>query len=310
MARRLEITLRPEQADRLVEQIGRLPGLVRMRRDRSASLEPPGDVITVEGTNQLLHALMPLLDREAGEGRPPVIVSSAEPSALIARNAATQLTRDSNDAIWEEMDAFIRRESRMDADGMGLMAAAGIVATIGLTTNTLHAVIAAMVIAPGFEPIAHIGLCLVARSGRWRSAVWATVKGYTALLAGAVAMAAALRWLGHEPLGGEGSYLPRGVLLSYWQSMDTPAMLLSVTAGATGALLIAINRSTLTLGVMIALALVPSMTLVGIGLVDWQPNLIAAGLTRWTIEVGLVVAAALAVFAWKRFRILPRDMWF
>jgi len=52
--------------------------------------------------------------------------------------------------------------------------------------------------------------------------------------------------------------------------------------------------------VMVALALVPSMALVGVGLASGNPGLALGGLLRWGVEVTCVLVAGGTVLAIKR----------
>jgi hypothetical protein len=61
-------------------------------------------------------------------------------------------------------------------------------------------------------------------------------------------------------------------------------------------------------GVMVALALVPSMKLVGMGLAVGSLELVLGGLQRWTIEVACVLAGGGAVLGLKRWILHRRQV--
>jgi uncharacterized membrane protein len=73
----------------------------------------------------------------------------------------------------------------------------------------------------------------------------------------------------------------------------------SLFAGLAGVILVTVNRSLLTAGVMVALALVPSASLVGIGLATGDIGLAAEGALRWISDVALVALTAAAILYWK-----------
>lgn len=182
-----------------------------------------------------------------------------------------------------------------------VMLAAGVIAAIGLLTNALHLVIGAMVIAPGFEPISRFSLGLLNKKPSWKVGMVGTVKGYSALVAGAALGTILLKAIGYAPETTQSTYLPTGALLSYWTSITVTSVLASAMAATAGAMLIIRQRSVLTAGVMIALALIPAAANVGIGLASWNTGLIASGLMRLVIEVLLVAVISLIVFfiKWK-----------
>lgn len=78
----------------------------------------------------------------------------------------------------------------MTAGKLGVMATAGFLAGLGLVSGTLHLVIGAMVIAPGFEPFSRLALGLIEGSRAWQRGLLDIAKGYAALAAGAALSAA------------------------------------------------------------------------------------------------------------------------
>jgi uncharacterized membrane protein len=113
--------------------------------------------------------------------------------------------------------------------------------------------------------------------------------------------------MGVKVLGGEASYLPAGTLISYWLSIKPSSILVTAAASAAGAILVAANRSVLTAGVMIGLALVPSATIIGMGIAERQWEVAVLGARRWLVEAGLIAFFSLLVFLWKRVRVHQRD---
>jgi len=69
-----------------------------------------------------------------------------------------------------------------------------------------------------------------------------------------------------------------------------------------GGILISLNRTVLTAGVMVALALVPTAKMVPLALVAGQPTLAAAAGVRFPTELGLVLGGTILVFLVKRQR--------
>lgn len=117
-----------------------------------------------------------------------------------------------------------------------------------------------------------------------------------------------LRLSGTAPLGAEEAYLQAGVLASYWTTITFPGLLATAVASIAGAVLLAANRSVLTAGVMIALALVPSAAIVGASLAIGDLSLAGQALLRWAADVAAVAVLSAAVFGWKRRTIHRRSM--
>lgn len=308
MPRITQVTVAPEKTDGLVAEIAQAQGLLGLRVQRAISIHPPGDTITIESTNRSLNDFIRLFNRHGIGFEPGGSITTTEPVSIISPDSIPAIVRDTSESTWEEMELLIGKESNMTVNALLLMGISGILATIGIATNALHIVIGAMAIAPGFEPIVRISLGAVAKSRACWRGVSDTLQGYGMLMIGAALTTLVLQMLRKSPLSGEPSYLPSGVLVGYWTTLDIPSLLISAAAAFGGALLIATNRSILTAGVMIALSLIPAASITGMALVSGDVSLPVKGILRWGIEVGLVMVFSLIVFVWKRLHVQKRDM--
>jgi hypothetical protein len=307
MARSVEITIPAERTESLLRDIEPVDGVVGIRVDSGVSRRPPGDVITVLVTNVALHPLLRILDRH-GIPDHRTSITLSEPAGVISSTAARAISGDTTDIPWEEMEYTVARESNMSTNALITMAAAGVFATVGIAMNALHIVMAAMLIAPGFEPIVRVALGVVSRSAVWKRGLRDMAAGYAALFAGAVLASVALLLLGRSLPSAEATYLHFGDLARYWTTFSGPGLLVAIAAGFSGAVLIANNRSILTAGVMIALSLVPTMAMAGMGLVagDLGFALVAIGL--WLGDVLVIFVTSIAAFAWKGRSVQRRPM--
>lgn len=302
MPRTVTVSLPAHRTDSLLEEIGRLPGLITLSVQRGISLRPAGDVVNLEVTDRTLTRVMHVLDGHGAGTDQDISISISEPVGMVSASSATAIARDVSSSSFEEMDFVIGRESNTDLFKMVVMALAGVVAVAGLASNAVHLVIGAMLIAPGFEPLVRISLGAVGANRAWRWGVIDTVKGYGALVLGAAASTLLLRGLGTKPLGDTTGYLSSGILVDYWTTFSWSSTVVTVAAGLAGAILIAASRSVLTAGVMVALALVPSAAMVGVGLAMWQIDLAGLSLLRWLHDAGIVMGTALLVLVVIRLR--------
>jgi hypothetical protein len=307
MQRKIEIRVPSERTEALLAELQELDGLVGLNVQRGASLEPKGDVITAVVSNRSLHDLARRLDRHQVGSTSASAFGTSDLKSVISPSTAAQIGRETSDLTWEEMESVIGKEANMTGNAIMVMAIAGVLATVGIATNAVHLVIGAMAIAPGFAPIQRIPLGIVARGGAWRRGLSHTAIAYAALIAGAAAAALLLRGIGTDPLGGGSGYLEPGSLTAYWTSVTPASLLASLVAATAGAILISSDRSVLTAGVMIALALIPTAALIGIGLATGSSDVARDAALRWALEVGLVFGAGLLVLLWKRNRLQDRD---
>lgn len=184
------------------------------------------------------------------------------------------------------MATKLRRETNLTVNYLLAMFFAGVIAAVGIWTSTIHLVIGAMVIAPGFEPILRIPFGVLARNGRaWRQGLSATAGGYAAMLIGGALAALVLPFLKDGPPLRELHWAV------YWSSFSATSILVAFCAGAAGAAIIAAHRSVLTAGVMIALALIPTATLTGMALAAGDFALAGRAAVQWLIEATLVAVS-------------------
>lgn len=309
MARSISITSPYQHTDQLLAELQQVPHLLQLQVFRGASVSPPGDVIQLAIPNGVLNRVMRLLDGYQ-LGKPDGIsVSTSEPASMVPSQPSYPIERDNNEASWEEMELTISNDTNATANTLLTMAVAGALATVGIATGALHIVIGGMLVAPGFMPISRIALGLVGRHPAWYFGIIDLLKGYLALVIGAVIMGVVLKLAGHPPLASEASYYSlEQTLVQYWSSVTLPSALSSAAASVAGALLLATQKSVFTSGVMIGLALVPSAALVGLGALEADLVLVLSALVRFVVELALVFAFSLLVFGWLRFYVHKRNI--
>jgi hypothetical protein len=308
MPRNVEIVVAPERTGTLLKEVERIDGVLGIRLSKGASLRPPGDLVAILTTSAAFHRLLRRLDTLGVGQDPGTSITTTEPGGVISPSDPHAVTHDSTDVPWEEMEYSMARESNMTPNALFVMFAAGVIAVAGAATGALHLVIGTMVIAPGFEPIVRVALGLISRSPVWKQGLRDFGAGYLTLLAGGAAGGVLLVATGRSIPLAESTYLEPESLLTYWTTVNLPSVMVSLLGGAGGAVLIANNRSVLTAGVMIALALVPSLAIAGMGLVAADMVTVQGAVTRWAVDVGLVIAMSLVVFAIKYRTVQHRPM--
>ena len=262
---------------------------------RGASLDPPGDIVTIQASNDGVRAIFKVLERlEVTDGGS---ISTSEPRSLLSPPHQNGIDTETNETIWDEMASLLRQDTNFSGNFLMLMALAGAVAAAGLWTDTLHIVVGAMLIAPGFEPLLRIPFGMIGGPRELTiKGLAATGGGYVALLIGAALTYLILRWL--DPASSPD--LMTRHWARYWSQVTASSVFVALVGGATGAVVITTQRSTLTAGVMIALALVPTMALVGMASVygDWQ--VAGHGFILWAANVAAVLVASTATFGLKQ----------
>lgn len=302
MQRRLEITVPSEQTDALLRDVRGMSGVLSLRVERGISERPKGDLITVEALTRTETELMRLLEHTGVGKSSSSSISISEASAVISPTVKQALSRESNVLGWEPIQAVIAKTSNMTLYALITMFVAGAISAVGISTGALHVAVGGFIIAPGFEPIVRTPLGLIAKSPAWHRGIRDTLLGYLALIAGAFVAALIVKTTTAPLLSGASAYFPVDPLISFWTSLTVPSALVAITGGLVGAVLIATGRAILTAGVVVALALVPASTIVGIALAAGDFEMVLNALSRFAAEVGMVLVGSVPVWLWWRAR--------
>lgn len=300
MPRRIDFAGTSEQCSRLLSRMERQPGVIRLTLQRGASVRPDGDVLVIDTTNQdsteIVNILSDMNFLRSGA------VTISEPNALVRDDEARAIDEEGNDAVWEEIGAMMRQDTNVTANYLMLMALAGAIAAFGLIADQLHIVIGAMLTAPGFEPLLRIVFGTVGRGQHAWAGLRSTAAGYLSLGAAAAIVAPLAMYL----KGVSASELADLYWVQYWSRVEASGVVVSLFAGIAGGVIVSTRMKVLSTGVMVALALIPSMALVGMGLVTWNLDLVAGGIARWGVEVACVLIGGGLVIAVKRSRLHRR----
>jgi uncharacterized membrane protein len=170
----------------------------------------------------------------------------------------------------------------------------------------LHLVIGAMVIAPAFEPLIRIPFGLIAGPRAIvKRGLLAIGWGYLMLAAGGLVAALVLQIVDPDST----RILAERRWVQYWSSFSPAGTVASVFGAVGGAIVVCGLRAVLTTGVMITMALIPSMALVGMGAATGNLELATKDFVRWLVDAGLVLLLSSAVFGMKQLLLHRRRAW-
>jgi short-subunit dehydrogenase/uncharacterized membrane protein len=288
------MTTDPLRTDDVLAKLEELDGIIGIVVDRGASVRPPGDCLRLSMTNRGARGLAVAFADPVAWGISSF--SSNEPLTLVAPAAADALDNESTEPSWTDVAGLLREESNPELNILALMFLAGGIAAVGLATDAIHLVIGAMIVTPGFEPFLRIPFSLIA--GRLRT----LKQAFVGLAAGFFLMALgggltfhildSLQTVG--PLSGR-------PLVQYWSTNTAAGVTVAVAGGLAGAFTVTAGRPVFTAGVMIAVALVPSMTVTGVAVAAGDLSLAGQGLLRWAVEAAVVMATAALVIGAKHY---------
>ena len=308
MSRNIQISLPSEFTDKITSRVKSLDGLIGLRIHKNISIEPKGDVLDFDLINSEVANCLKIFESEGLLDRKDVSVTTSRPTNVLSRSASEKILTETHETSWEDILKNLLHQSDMSLNTLIVMFSAGIIASIGISTNTLHTVIGAMLVAPGFEPISRAVMGIVAKHRDWVRGSVDVLKGYIVLVAGGIAGAFIASLFQNDVLPGTSTYLSSGSLVNYWMSFSPTSIMVSIVASLVGGIIIMSNKSLLTAGVMVALALIPSGTLVGMWLFEGNFELAGKALVRLLLEIAIVAVFTAVIFLWKRFSTHKRDM--
>lgn len=299
MHRTLEITVAPADTDTLCQDLAQVEGVLSLSVQHGASLKPPGDVVTVHALARAADPVVRCVS--AVQPRGPLSIVTSEVSSIIdADHSHLAIDGDVDDALWEEMETGLSDQAWVTPNYLSLMALGGAVAASGLGDEPVRqavSIVAASVIAPGFEPILKIPLGLVLRRQQLvRRGLVSLASGYAAFILAAALLFLVLRVTGTVTV-------PQLVHNTGVQRLAHPTLsdvLSSACATAAGAVMVTAYRRTVLSGPLIALVLFHAAALVGAALVAGQASLCAIALGRFALDIVLVVGIGALVIAIKR----------
>lgn len=186
----------------------------------------------------------------------------------------------------------VQDQVALDVSYLTLMISSGVLAAVGLLTNSVPLLIGSMVVAPLLAPLELVSIATVQRRRTLmvRGAVVTTIGILVATL-GAMGVTVLFNATGVLPA--EANLIEKPLLEERvrpgWYSVAA-----AVAAGVAGSLATVQDRTDTLVGAVAALALVPAAAAGGIALLSRSPTMAVGGLLLFTINAVLIVLTGIA----------------
>uniref|UniRef100_A0ACD5GXF8 DUF389 domain-containing protein n=1 Tax=Desertifilum tharense IPPAS B-1220 TaxID=1781255 RepID=A0ACD5GXF8_9CYAN len=166
----------------------------------------------------------------------------------------------------------------------------GIVVWIGLYTNTIYLLVAAMLIAPYAGTAMNVA---IATSRGDRTLLWRSIVRYFSALAVTIAVTCLLSWISQQEIATP--------LMVDNSQISAAAVLLPLTAGAAGALnLVQSDRSSLvpgaSIGMLVAASLAPPAGIAGMAIAIGRWDMVISGIFLLLLQLAAINLSATLVF--------------
>ncbi len=276
------------------------PAVAHLAHHPGASIRPLGDVITAdvarEAADRVIETVRGFdLHRDGAI----VFVNAGTAISDSAQRAEEYAPGDPADAlVWEQLEARARNDATTTVSYVVFMALAGIIAAVGVLTDSPVLIVGAMVIGPDFGPVAALCVALVKpRAIRIRRALVTLLVGLSTAVLAAMAVTVLLRLLG---VVDEGYEVDDRGLTAFVSHPDSFAIVVALAAGIAGMLSLAQARDTTLVGVVISVTTIPAAANLGVAVAVVNGDEAAGSAAQLGVNVVALVAAGVVTLAIQR----------
>jgi uncharacterized hydrophobic protein (TIGR00271 family) len=238
--------------------------------------------------NQVIARLRELgLDERGSIAIDPVTTSI---SAAAIRAGTEEKRFDEFAPVWEEVEARIRSDGRFPPSWFALLVIAGLIAAVGLLTNSQILIVGAMVVGPEYGAIVALAFAtirrdptLAARSGT------ALIVGFTLAVVGALLLGLIIRAAELEPKAFADGIRPVSNLIN---TPDWFSVIVAVLAGVVGVISLTEARASTLIGVFISVTTIPAAADIGVSLAFGSGQEALGSFEQLLLNVTLLAAVA------------------
>jgi uncharacterized hydrophobic protein (TIGR00271 family) len=254
----------PGSAGYLVERLRADPGVRNLVILPGAALHPAGDAMQFDlltvSANQVLRELRALTVGDRGS---VVIEDVAAPITTPSQTPGRHFARHGEQApVWEMVEARIRSGGVYPASFFILLIIAGLIAAVGILTNSQILIVAAMVVGPEYGAIMATALGLNKKDLRpVLAGLSALTVGFTMASAATLSFGLIIRWSGHTPAAYQAGVRPVG---DFIHSPNLFSIVVAVLAGVVGVVSLTEARANALIGVFISVTTIPAAADIGL----------------------------------------------
>jgi uncharacterized hydrophobic protein (TIGR00271 family) len=270
-----------------------------------AAREPAGDLVMLdvarEGAEDLLADLRDLGLAESGSIAVEQVDLALSRAAEEAKDRAPGFGSDA--VVTEELAARTEEEAELSGVFVAFMGIAGLLAAVGILTDSEVSIIGAMIVGPEFGPLAAVCAGLVLhRAAMIRSALRTLAVGFGLVLVTSYLFVLAVRL---APVDVDPFARPRPLTAFIWTPSGL-SLVVALLAGVAGMLSLTSARSATLLGVLVSVTTIPAAANVSVALAYGHPTEAAASLLQLGLNVaGIIGAGVLALTLqrrlWRRY---------
>lgn len=296
----LRIVTPPDLAPRVVEHLHALEVVTCLCHQPGAVIRPDGDLIECDVPHEAGSLVVETLRQLGLEARGAISVIQLDASLSDRGEQATESAggASADAVVWETLEARTASSAELNKTFLVFMIVATVLAAIGILTDSVILVIAAMVVGPEFGALA--GICVGLTQRRFDLATRslaaivvgfgaAIVAGYLATRSFIAAELAPARLLADAH--------PQTAFITH---PDAYAVIVAALAGVAGMLSLSTANSGPLIGVLISVTTIPAAANIGVAAAYGDMGDIGGAAAQLGLNLSTLVAAAIATLLLQR----------
>ncbi|MDA8324475.1 MAG: DUF389 domain-containing protein [Actinomycetota bacterium] len=272
---RVRVMSPAETTGRLLRVLTAEPGVRNVIVWRGEARRPDGDAVEFDVRRGAANAMFAYL-RSVGLDKPgAVTVEQADVVLATPRDPAGDVgsPRREITPVWELVDATIRAQAVYAPSFFVLLTIAGLIAAVGILTNSQILIVAAMVVGPEYSAIIAVALAIARRHRAGvRDGLVALSAGFAAAIVITYLFTLAIHGAGLTPDGFAGGIRPVATLIAVPNAFS---VIIAILAGIVGVVSLTESRANTLIGVFISVTTIPAAAGVGVfaALGNWHSAL-------------------------------------
>ena len=248
----------PDQTERLVRLLGGDSGVSNLVVLPGTARRPAGDAVQFDVRSRSANSVFQQLEAFPVDQGGAVTVERVDATLgeETARAAEHFLVQRDAAPVWEIVEAKIRSNAVYAPSFYILLIIAGLIAAVGILTNSQILVVAAMVVGPEYNAIMGVALGIDKRSMRpVMRGTLALLAGFSAVIVITLLFGLIMSWTGHTPRLYSAGVRPVSDLIN---SPNLFSLIVAVLAGIVGVVSLTEARAGALIGVFISVTTIPA----------------------------------------------------
>jgi uncharacterized hydrophobic protein (TIGR00271 family) len=295
----------PDVTGRLVEFLAADSGVLNLVVLAGAARRPDGDAVQFDVSDGCANPVFRQLRDLRLDERGLVLVEAVDATITGTGHSAGRRPHHGEIApVWEMVEAGIRSGSVYAPSFYGLLVLAGLIACVGILTNSQILVVGAMVVGPEYNAIIAVALGIEQRrAAPVHRGLAALTWGFLAAVIVATIFGVAIRWSGHTPRAFVAGVRPVAALIA---EPNLFSVVVAVLAGIVGVVSLTESRANALIGVFISVTTIPAAAALGLSLAyqDWAGA--QGSLLQLLLNVFLLIVVGAAALRVQRVIWRPR----